>query len=433
MVIWLVARAFRPSILLSQMGAVVELEPRSIAATPGTPAVVAVRLRNTGTVVDQFTLDVVGDAAAWATVDPPTVSLFPGAEGATTVTFTPPRSPAVRAGRMPFGLRVQSKEDPSGSTVEEGSVEVAPFTEVTAELVPRTSRGSTGATHDLAVDNRGNVPLSAAITAIDPDRLLAFDLRPPALNAEPGAAAFAKIRVSPQKRFWRGGALSRPFNVQVALPTGEPLRLDGSLLQTPMLPPWTLRALLAAVGLLVALILIWALLLKPAIESSARDQAEDILAAVGITLPPSGGPGSSGGGGGGGSGGPSDSGAGASGSPGASGDASSAPTTAPTTPLLGGVTPADGRLVFGGDVKKPAVGLQLYITDLVFSNPDPSAVGEIRLERSGDILIALQLQNFRDLDFHFVTPIVVGDDQELSIVCSPGCPGAALYYSGYEH
>ena len=414
------------------MGAVVELEPRSLAATPGTPAIVAVRLRNTGTVVDQFTFEVVGDTAAWATVDPPTVSLFPGAEGTTTLTFTAPRSPAVRAGRVPFGLRVQSKEDAAGSMVEEGSVEVAPFTEVTAELVPRTSRGSTGATHDLAVDNRGNVALSAAITAIDPDRLLAFDLRPPAVNAEPGAAAFSKIRVSPQKRFWRGASLSRPFNVQVALPTGEPLSLDGSLLQTPMLPPWTVRALLAAIGLLVALVVLWALLLKPAIESSAREQAEDVLAAVGITLPPSGdggGPGSSGGGGGG-SASPSGS-DGAGGSPSAPAT-STPPTTAPTTPLIGGVTPADGRLVFGGDTKTPTAGMQLYITDLVFSNPDASAVGEIRLERSGDTLIALQLQNFRDLDFHFVTPIVVTDAQELSIVCTPGCPGAALYYSGYE-
>jgi hypothetical protein len=416
------------------MGAVVELEPRSLAATPGTPAVVAVRLRNTGSVVDQFTFDVVGDAAAWATVDPPSVSLFPGAEGTTVLTFTAPRSPAVRAGRMPFGLRVQSQEDPAGSTVEEGSVEVAPFTEVTAELVPRTSRGSTGATHDLAVDNRGNVPLSAAITATDPDRLLGFDLRPPAVNAEPGVAVFSKIRVAPQKRFWRGPAVARPFNVQVALPTGEPLSLDGSLLQTPVLPPWTLRALLAAIGLLVALVLIWGLLLKPAIESSARDQAEDILAQVGITLPPSGGgggggPGSSDGGAGGS---PSPSGGGASGSPPASGDASTPPTTAPTTPPEGEVTPIDGRLTNGGTPREPAPGTSLYITDLVFSNSDPAAAGEIRLERSGTVLLSLQLQNFRDLDFHFVTPIFVPEEQELAVVCSPACPGAALYYSGYQ-
>jgi hypothetical protein len=412
------------------MGVVVEIEPRLVNATPGLPAMATVRLRNTGGVVDQFSLAVLGDAQPWAKVDPPTISLFPGTEGTTTVTFTPPRSPEVRAGRLPFGIQVQSKEDPAGSTVEEGTIEVAPFTEVTAELVPRTSRGSTGATHDLALDNRGNVALSAALSAIDADRLLSFDVRPAAIDAEPGAAAFSKIRVSPMKRFWRGASVNRPFNVQVALPEGmPPLSLDGALLQTPILPPGTLRALIAVLGLLIGLVLAWALLLKPAIESSAREQAAEILAAVGITLPPSGGPGPSGGNGGNG-GSPSP---GAGTDPSASPDpsASTTPSTAPSAPPGGGATPTDGRLLAGGTPLAPAAGTSIYLTDLVFSNPDPTATGEIRLERSGQPLIVLRLENFRDLDFHFVTAILVADGQNVSIVCPTGCAGAALYYSGY--
>jgi hypothetical protein len=413
------------------MGAAVRIEPGLVAATPGQPATATISVRNTGGVVDQFSLDVLGDALAWAKIDPPVVPLFPGAEGTATVTFTAPRSPAVRAGRLPFGIRVQSREDPAGSTVEEGVVEVAPFSEVTAELVPRTSRGSTGATHDLAVDNRGNVPLSAALSAVDADRLLAFDVRPAAINAEPGTAAFSKIRVSPQKRFWRGAAINRPFNVQVALPEGTPpLILDAALLQTPILPPGTLRALIALIGLLIALVLAWALLLKPAIESSAREQAEEVLAAVGITLPPSGGPGSSGGSGGDASASPGTS-ADASASPGATSDASGAPTAAPTAPGGGAATPTDGRLVAGAAPLVPPAGTDLYLTDLVFSNPDPTASGEIRLERAGQVVFSLRLENFRDLDFHFVTPIVIADGQTLAIVCPTTCAGAALYYSGY--
>jgi hypothetical protein len=96
------------------------------------------------------------------------------------------------------------------------------------------------------------------------------------------------------------------------------------------------------------------------------------------------------------------------------------------------VTPVDGRLVSGGEARKPAPGTSLYITDLVFSNTDPSAAGEIRLQRSGTTLFALQLQNFRDLDFHFVTPILVGETDELAVVCTPDCPTASLYYSGYQ-
>ena len=79
----------------------------------------------------------------------------------------------------------------------------------------------------------------------------------------------------------------------------------------------------------------------------------------------------------------------------------------------------------------PPAGKTLFLTDLVFSNPSDTAIGEIRLARSGEPLLVLQLQNFRDLDFHFVTPIVVASGQELALVCPTGCDGAALYYSGY--
>ena len=67
----------------------------------------------------------------------------------------------------------------------------------------------------------------------------------------------------------------------------------------------------------------------------------------------------------------------------------------------------------------------------MFSNPSDTVTGEIRLERSGQQLLVLRLENFRDIDFHFVTPILVAADQELSLVCPTGCPGAAVYYSGF--
>jgi hypothetical protein len=184
--------------------------------------------------------------------------------------------------------------------------------------------------------------------------------------------------------------------------------------------------------LLIGLVLLWALFLKPAIDSSAREQAEDLLAQVGITLPPSGGAGPTDGGGGtGGSATPLAS-VDASASPDGSGDATTAPTAVPTLPGGDGVRPADGRLVAGGTPLTPAAGTSLYLTDFLFSNPDPAGTGEIRLERDGQALFVLRLENFRDLDFHFVTPILVADGKELAIVCPTGCAGAALFYSGYQ-
>jgi len=394
------------------MGALASLEGGPVHVEPGSQATTEIRVRNTGSVVDQFALEVLGDAQPWSAIEPATLSLFPGAEETAQVTFSPPRSSQVPAGQMAFAIRVTSKEDPDGSVVEEGTLDVAPFSDVFAELAPRMSRGSLRATHDLAIDNRGNAPLDAALSAADPDRLLNFDLRPPRVSSNAGTAVFAKVSVSPKKRFWRGMPQTRPFSVQVE-PTGAPpLAVEGTLLQESILPPWFLRALIAAAGLLVLAVLLWFFVLRPSIESTARQQTEDMLAAVGITPPPGGFPGGGGGDGGGGA------------SPGASSTAA---------PLGGGGgVPTDGRLLAGGAPLVVEAGKTLYITDLVFSNPSDTAIGDISLQRSGQPLLILRLENFRDLDFHFVTPIVVPSGGQLTLDCPSGCPGAAVYYSGYQ-
>ena len=91
----------------------------------------------------------------------------------------------------------------------------------------------------------------------------------------------------------------------------------------------------------------------------------------------------------------------------APGETNAPPGPTPTPGLAGVETPRDGRLPVNGDPVSPTAGRTLYITDLVFSNPNGST-GALRLRRAGQDLMVLRLENFRDLDFHFVTPIVVG-------------------------
>ena len=400
------------------MGAVAHLESRLIAVTPGSQAGVQLRVRNTGSVVDQFTFQVLGDAQAWSTVAPPSLSLFPGAEEAVTITFAPPRSSQAPAGQLPFGVHVVSKEDPQGSVVEEGVLDVAPFSDVFAELAPRTSRGRRGASHDLAIDNRGNAPINATLSAVDPDRMLNFDMRPPGVVAQPGTATFAKVGVKPTKSFWRGPTQTRPFTVLLDGAGPTPVSVDGTMVQEAILPPWTMRALLLLLGILAALVLVWLFLVKPAVESAALQQTNQALAAAGITPPSNPNPPAPGGGG-----------------------ATPAPGTSPGTvtnvpsapPLSGGGQPTDGLIKFGGNAVTVPAGKTMFVTDLIFSNASETATGDLSLVRSGAEVLTLQLQNFRDLDFHFVTPIVVSAGQQLGLGCGQGADRsqASVYYSGY--
>jgi hypothetical protein len=413
------------------VGASITLTATAIAVEPGGEASLDFKLRNTGTVVDEFSLNILGDASGWATVQPPTMSLFPGAEESGKVTFRPPRSADPPAGAMPFGFHALSREDPDNSTVEEGVIDVAAFLDPFAELVPRTSRGSRSATHDLAVDNRGNTRLNADIEASDADRLLRFDVRPPGIVVEPGMAGFAKVGVKPAKRFWRGTAKTRPFQLIIRPEGVAPVSLDGTLVQEAILPPWLGRALVALIGLIILAVLIWFLFLKPSIESAVseavaspiadlRDDVNGALDAAGLPTM-----------------GPDDGGA-TDGEPTPTPEAtpvpgsSATPEPTPGTPTIPGLgTPVDGRLVGGSPPFSPDG--TLFITDLVFSNPSGHA-GTLTLSRDSTDLIDLRLENFRDLDFHFVTPIVVpeGSNLVLDLSCTdaPPCDPAVLY-SGY--
>lgn len=413
------------------MSASLTLLAPSVSVEPGREAAIDLRLRNAGTVVDEFTLDVLGDAAGWATVEPPVVSLFPGAEGSARIVFRPPRTSAVAAGPVAFGLRARSRENPAGSAVEEGIVEVGAFVEPHAELVPRTSRGSSAATHELAIDNRGNIRLSAEVAAGDQDRLLAFDVRPPAVVVEPGMAGFAQVRVKPVGRFWRGQPKARPFQLSVTAEGRPPILLDGTMLQEAILPPWFTKAVVALVGLLVALVLLWLLVLKPSIETLASEAAaspiaelrDDVNKSLGEAGLPTVAPG-----GGGGEPTPTP-----APTPTPEPGATPTPVPSPTDPGIfvpGLGVPVDGRLDEKTIVFAPKG--TLFVTDLVFSNPN-GREGALVILRDTTPLLQLRLENFRDYDLHFVTPIVFapGDQLVLSLQCTTAPCDPAVFWAGY--
>src|SRR5207245_10033118 len=88
-----------------------------------------------------------------------------------------------------------------------------------------------------------------------------------------------------------------------------------------------------------------------------------------------------------------------------------------------GALAVDGRLVLNGSgtqsfkVDKPHKTLQ--ITDVVFQNPKGNT-GTLQLKRSGKPLMVIGLENFRDLDYHFVSPVIfmAGVERQLKVDCT---------------
>jgi hypothetical protein len=208
--------------------AVIVPRPLTVAALDVTGG--EVQVTNTGAGEDEFSFAIDRNAAQWGWVTPPTVTVPAGGQASVKVLFRLPKSPKPPAGPLPFTVAVTSVTDKSVTTVAEGIVDVAPFTDVMATLNPPTAQGSGPSHHTVALSNRGNAPVRARLTASDAGGDLDFDIEPVTLEAAPGTSVSANLRVTPKQRLRRGTA-ERPFQVVAALEGQEPHRVEGKLTQ----------------------------------------------------------------------------------------------------------------------------------------------------------------------------------------------------------
>ncbi len=415
------------------------LDESSVVVEPGGEAELPVQVLNSGTTVEECRFEVVGPCADWTTVEPETLSLYPGATGAAIVKLRPPRSPRTAPGEIPLGLRVVPTSEHSETTVLERGVTVRPFTEVTSELVPRGSNSAWRGRHKVAVDNRGNTPLPVALSARGATERAKMAFEPTELTVPPGEAKFATLRVRPTQRLWRGTPITHPFQAVVTPRTGEGqdpyelVVLDGTYEQQAILPRWLPRALAAAVLVAALLVGLWYALLRPTVRSAAREAItpQAVESAVKQGDKESGGAqdGQQGGGRQGASGGGGQEGGQDGGSTGPGGGRSRAPSDGshaepgepggPAAPTSARVQVRDA--VGGGAAERTAYtvpdGKSFELTDIVVQNPQGDA-GTLVISSDDGQLLNLALENFRDSDYHFVTPIQVAAKGKVTISVS---------------
>jgi hypothetical protein len=259
---------------LESMGVIASIDAASVSAEPGAETSCTVRVRNTGMVVDQVLLDVLGDARPWVTVEPAQLNMLPGSDALAQVMFRPPRSSAVAAGTLPFAVRAMSTEDPAGSTIEEGTVEVSPFSDLRAVLAPGSARGRRSARYRLIVENEGNTPAHVAITVSDPDLLLEFKVKPETLVAQPGTATYVRLRTSPKRRFMKGPDRPLPFQALLQADDCAPATVNGVMVHEQILPTWLMPAIATAAAVVAALAVLWFTVLKPEVHTMATQAVQ---------------------------------------------------------------------------------------------------------------------------------------------------------------
>jgi hypothetical protein len=256
------------------------IEPLSVTVEAGGAADAVLRIRNTGDIVEEYHVDVVGDPALWCTAEPATLRLYPGTTESVRLRFTPPRGPDPAAGPHPYGVRIRPVEAPDAVTVPEGNVSVVPFSDVRAELLPVIVRGWRRARPRLAVDNYGNTTVTAAVQAAVQDNSVDFEMRNPSFQIPPGRAYFSDLTGRPTRLRWLGHKVSHPFTATVTPSGGKVAKVPGTYVQTALLPSWMSRLLMGLLALAMVFAALW-FYAKPSLKSEATALAEP--PSVGVT------------------------------------------------------------------------------------------------------------------------------------------------------
>jgi hypothetical protein len=411
----------------------IEAGDRRVAA--GGQLSFVVEVRNLGTVVDRYTCDLVGMDSTWWTVSPPAIELFPERDapegraradapptsGRFTITIRPPRTAEARAGEWPVGARVQSEHDPDSRAVEETVVEILPFGQLEADLLPSQVTARIRGNGVLALRNAGNRPETFEATASDKAKALSYEFRPESISLGAGEDEQVGLRVKPSRLILLGQPQLRPFNVDVRGdgPDTPPVAIAGMLQQHSLVPPWVPRALTTLAFLVMAAIALWALLFKPQIDDAIKQAVDPVksqVAAIQSNLPSA-------------NNGPQET----------TAPETPTPTTATGTP--GGPTPTlttaptikpgtTSGQSFAGRVGTPnagssqtfniPTGATFTLTDIFLSNTGGDG-GIIRLFRGNQEMFEWNAADFRTLDDHFVTGIKFLANQDIRITwtCQP--------------
>jgi hypothetical protein len=370
-------------------------------------------------VVDQVLLDVLGDAKPWTTVEPAQLNMLPGSDAVAQVRFRPPRSSAVAAGIVPFAVRAMSSEDPAGSTIEEGAVEVGQFSDLRAVLAPGTARGRRAAKYRLIVANEGNAPSHAAVSVSDPDLLLDFKVKPATLVSQPGTATYVRLRTLPKKRFMKGQDRPLPFQALIQADDTAPATVNGVMMQEQVLPSWLLPAIATAAVVVAALAVLWFTVLKPEVHTmatqavnqatkqltSSAKKASDAAQTASVAAQQA-----------------SHAAQQATGSTGTTGvtkqngnsnTGSKTSTTKKKSTTATAPVPVSDMLQSNAAPSKtfstvtftiPAKKM-LTVTDIVLENP-LGDTGLLQIRQGGTSKFVFGLANFRSIDYHFVQPLV---------------------------
>jgi uncharacterized membrane protein len=248
---------------------------------PGEEVTTEVTIRNRGGTEEGYSLAVLGPAAPWARVVPPTVLVPPGGEVVAKVVFSPRLAPPAPAGEFPFALRCVSQVDDRRAIVAEGHFAVDEVSDISFDVSPSETRARWSARYLVEIENQGNVTQQLRPVIDAPEQDLSFAVSPTDLTVGAGSRALVLVQARARRPRLLAADEKRPFRVSLISPAGrrgESSKIVG--FEQLSVLPGKLVALLVVVALVAALV---AVSLNPTVrkrECRVEDRLQADLSAL---------------------------------------------------------------------------------------------------------------------------------------------------------
>ena len=237
------------------MATVADIEPASLAVTPGQAQAFTVTVRNDGDEVEAYHLSVVDDAADYVEIEPDTLLVHPGETGTAAATITLEHSGRWTVGDLVVRLHIVPAGRPDDFIVVEALATIQSFTDVAALLSPPELQGRRTAQTEIAIANAGNAHTDADVAVSAGELVVSIDHARAALPANSSESVDLSVRA--KSLLWRGEPAQHPFVVTVTPANEHAISLDGTFTQLPILAGWTFKAAIGVAAAVALLLVLW--------------------------------------------------------------------------------------------------------------------------------------------------------------------------------
>ena len=222
------------------MDPLLALGDRRLEVEPGEEVRTTVKVRNSGTIVEQYRLDVLGPAAPWAEVVPAEVSVYPGTDMEVQLILRPPRPPTPRRARWPSPCAAPRWSHPTRSPSRRATSWSGPSSSWRCSWRRRPPGDGGSGRHRVWSHNRGTAPARMRLTGQGPGRATVVRARARVVEAPAGGKGSASLKVRARTPVSCGAPCSSTASSYLRPADGA--AHGRARPRPPGRPPWTGRS-----------------------------------------------------------------------------------------------------------------------------------------------------------------------------------------------